>query len=411
MLLFIIVITVLAALVVWPSGPNFFGRKSMKLGLDLKGGVQLMYKLDTSELSDADTAQAQQGVIDVIERRINTLGVAEPVIQSTEIGNAPGILIELPGVSDTEKAKELIGQTAQLVFKETNADGEFVATNLTGAHLIGAEATYEQGSNSQGFQSATPVVSLRFDAEGAEIFKDITTQNLQLPVAIELDGEILSAPTVQSVIENGEAVITGIDSIDEAKELALLLKAGALPVPIQLESENIIGATLGLESIQASLLAGLLGIVLVCIFMIIYYRKAGVLAVIALGIYTIISMAVFKLIPITLTLAGLAGFIFSIGAAVDANVLVFERLKEELAKGKEINTAIEESFKRSWSSIWPSNVASLITAAILYFGTTGMVRGFAVTLAIGILVSMFTAITVTRTLMRIWGKNIKKVTI
>lgn len=408
----IIIITALAVAIVLPNGLTLFDRQSMKLGLDLKGGVQLVYLLDTSGVKDANNDQIKQQVINIIERRINTIGVAEPNIQGTEVAGKPGIIIELPGVGDTGKAKELIGQTAQLIFKEQDASGNFIATELTGKNLKKANATYNKSNTStQGFQSATPIVELTFNPDGADLFRQITTKNLQKPVAIELDSQIISAPTVQSVIEDGQAIITGLDSIGEAKELAILLNAGALPVPIKLESENQIGATLGLESIQTSLLAGLLGVVLICIFMAVYYRKAGLLAIAALGVYAITSLALFKLIPITLTLAGLAGFIFSVGAAVDANVLVFERLKEELNNKKEVNTAIEDSFKRSWSSIWPSNMASLITAAILYYGTSGMVRGFAITLAIGILVSMFTAITVTRTLMRIWGKNITKVTI
>lgn len=410
-LLGIIIVTALAIAIVWPSGLSLFGRDTMRLGLDLKGGAQLVYVLDTSGVEGSSTDEIKQQVINIIERRINTLGVTEPLIQGTEVGGKPGVMIELPGVQDTNVAKELIGQTAQLVFKEQDASGNFVPTELTGKDLKKANATYNNSKNSQGFQSATPIVELTFNSEGADLFRQITTKNLQKPVAIELDNQIISAPTVQTVIEDGQAVITGLESIQEAKELALLLNAGALPVPISLESENQIGATLGLESIQSSLVAGLLGVVLICIFMAVYYRKAGLLAIAALGVYAVISLAIFKLIPITLTLAGLAGFIFSVGAAVDANVLVFERLKEELNNKKEINTAIEDSFKRSWSSIWPSNVASLITAAILYYGTAGMVRGFAITLAIGILVSMFTAIIVTRTLMRIWGKSIKRVTL
>lgn len=410
-LVVVLIITILAGFIVWPSGLEISGRETMKLGLDLKGGVQLIYGLDTSGTS-VDEETAKQGVIDVIEMRINTLGVSEPIIQGTEVGGKPGVIVELPGVSDTAKAKELIGQTAQLVFKQLDESGQFVATELTGAYLKKANATYDQSSSSSsGFQSASPVVELEFTADGATMFKEITANNLQKQVAIELDGQILSAPTVQTTIEDGQAIITGIESIQEAKDLALLLNAGALPVPITLESENQIGATLGYESIQSSIIAGLLGILLICLFMGIYYKKAGLLAIVALGVYGIISLAIFKLIPVTLTLAGLAGFIFSMGAAVDANVLVFERLKEEIDNGKLIGIAIEDSFKRSWSSIWPSNVASLITAAILYYGTTGMIRGFAITLAIGILVSMFTAITVTRTLMRLWGQNIKKVTI
>lgn len=385
----------------------------MPLGLDLQGGVQLTYILNTDQLGGRSEAQAQQGVIDVIDRRINSLGVTEPVIQSTQIGSKPAVNIELPGISDISVAKNLIGQTAQLVFKEQDESGNFANTNLTGQYLEKATATIDPsaGQGSSGFSGGAPVVELKFNSEGAGLFRDITTRNLQKPVAIELDGAILTAPTVQSAIQDGSAIITGIDSIKEAKDLATLLNAGALPVPIELVSENKIGATLGQDSIRTSLAAGLLGILLIVLFMIIYYRRAGWFAVIALGIYGLITLAIYKLIPVTMTLAGIAGFLFSLGAAVDANILVFERLKEEIAKGREITASIEDSFRRSWSSIWPSNMASLITAVILYYGTTGLVKGFAVTLAIGIMVSMFTAITVTRTLLRLWGKSIKKVTI
>lgn len=405
------VIVALAVVFILPKTIEVPGRENMKLGLDLKGGVQLTYTLDLSTVENTTPAQAKQEAINVIEKRINKLGVAEAVIQSTDVDNQPGIMIELPGVSDTATAKDLIGQTAQLVFKKLDEEGNFVATELTGANLKSAKATFNQGSQAGGFSSAEPIVELSFNETGTELFAQLTKENIQKQLAIELDGEIISAPTVQTEITDGQAIITGIGDIEEAKELALLLNAGALPVPIILVAENSIGATLGQESIENSLLAGILGIILVAVFMMIYYRKAGILASIALFVYLVLSMAIFKLIPVTMTLAGIAGFIFSVGAAVDANVLVFERFKEELKKGKEAHQAIEESFKRSWSSIWPSNMASIITAIILYYGTTGMVRGFAVTLAIGIFVSLFTAVTFTRTLMRIWGKNIKRVTL
>ena len=409
----ILVITVFAGLVVWPKGPSFLKRSSQPLGLDLQGGVQLTYILKVDQLKERSEEQAQRGVIDVIDRRINVLGVTEPVIQATNIGNQPAVNIELPGISDIEQAKNLIGQTAQLIFKEQGSNGLFQATELTGSYLENADATFDSSGNNSGsgFQAAAPIIELRFNKEGADLFRDLTTRNLQKPIAIELDGQILTAPTVQTTIDDGEAIITGVESIQEAKKIATLLNAGALPVPIELVNENKIGATLGRESIRTSLAAGFLGVVLVALFMAIYYRRAGLLAIIALGIYALITLAIFKLIPVTMTLAGIAGFLFSMGAAVDANILVFERLKEEVAKGKEMSSAIEDSFKRSWSSIWPSNMASLITALILYYGTNGIVRGFAVTLAIGILVSMFTAVTVTRTLLRLWGQSIKKVTI
>ncbi|MBM2821029.1 MAG: Protein translocase subunit SecD [Candidatus Berkelbacteria bacterium] len=216
-----------------------------------------------------------------------------------------------------------------------------------------------------------------------------------------MDNEIISAPTVQTVIENGQAVITGKFDIQEAKQLAIELNAGALPVPITLIEQRTIGPTLGSESVQKSLVAGLIGLLLVALFMIIYYRVPGILAIIALLIYTLIVLALFKLIPVTLTLAGIAGFILSVGMAVDANILIFERTKEELSSGKTVGLAIEEGFRRAWPSIRDSNFSSLITCLILYYGTSGLVRGFAVTLAIGILISMFTAITVTRTFLRL----------
>ncbi len=246
-----------------------------------------------------------------------------------------------------------------------------------------------------------PQVGIQFNAEGSEVFEDVTVRNLQKPVAIKLDDLIISTPTVQTVIKDGNAVITGEFTIEEAKNLTIQLNAGALPVPIELTEQRTIGPTLGSESVKKSLTAGLIGIFLVACFMIIYYRLPGLLATIALLIYAFIVLALFKLIPITLTLAGIAGFILSIGMAVDANILIFERTKEELFLKKPISNAIDNGFKRAWASIRDSNVSSLITCLILYFGTTGIVRGFAVTLGIGILISMFTAITVSRTFLKL----------
>ena len=252
-------------------------------------------------------------------------------------------------------------------------------------------------------------MAIQFNNDGAKIFSALTQKNLQKPIAIELDGEIISAPTVQTQIDNGQAVITGKFTIQEAKKLALELNAGALPVPIKLIEQQNIGATLGTESVKKSLVAGLIGLLLVAVFMIVYYRLPGALAVVALFIYTLVTLALFKLIPVTLTLAGIAGFILSVGMAVDANILIFERVKEELNIGKSMGLAIEEGFKRAWSSIRDSNISSLITAGILYYGTTGVVRGFAVTLALGIFISLFTAITVTRTFLRLFvGTSLEK---
>jgi len=396
----ILIITVLTGLIDWPSGPNlsigkYFKELKIHEGLDLQGGTHLVYELDTSKIESRDVDQATQSVINVINRRVNALGVAEPVIQSAKIGGKPTVIVELPGISDVNEAINLIGKTAQLKFKEQDQEtGEFIDTNLTGANLRRAEVQFDKNTGE-------PQVSIQFDSEGSKKFAELTQKNLQKPLAIELDSEIISAPIVQTVIENGQAVITGKFSVEEAKKLAIELNAGALPVPITLVEQRNVGATLGSDSVKKSLVAGLVGLILVAIFMIVYYRVPGLLAVIALTIYTLIVLALFKLIPITLTLAGIAGFILSVGMAVDANILIFERTKEEQALGKTTSLALEEGFKRAWSSIRDSNFSSLITAGILYYGTSGLVRGFAVTLAVGIIVSMFTAIIVTRTFLRL----------
>lgn len=370
--------------------------KDLKIrqGLDLKGGVHLAYQGDFSKIDPKDVEKAHQGVINVIQRRIDALGVAEPTIQKGQIGDKRTIIIELPGVTDTEEAVKLIGQTAQLKFLEKK-DDKWVETGLTGANLRKADVEINP-------ESGDPEVAIEFDAEGAKLFKDITQRNLQKQVAIQLDADIISAPTVQTVISEGKGVITGKFDIKEAKQLAINLTAGALPVPIKLIEQRNISATLGPESIKKSLLAGILGVILVGLFMIFYYKTPGVLAVVALGIYTLIDLALFKLIPVTLTLAGIAGFILSIGMAVDANILIFERMKEELRTGKTLGAAIDEGFKRAWSSIRDSNISSIITSLILIWLGSGLVRGFALTLLIGILVSMFTAITVTRTFLRLF---------
>lgn len=398
----IIIVTALAGLIDYPTAPKNLNLgdwfKSLKVheGLDLQGGTHLVYELDTSKLNSKDITDAGRSVINVIDRRINGLGVSEPSIQTAKIGDKQSVIIELPGVSDVNEAINLIGKTAQLKFQEGDESGaSFKDTDLTGANLKKAEVQFDQNTGD-------PQISIQFDSEGTKKFAEITKRNLEKPLAISLDDEIISAPTVQTAIENGQAVISGKFTIDEAKKLAVELNAGALPVPIKLVEQRNIGATLGNESVKKSLVAGLIGLVLVALFMIIYYKLPGFLSVLALIIYTLIVLAIFKLIPVTLTLAGIAGFILSIGMAVDANILIFERTKEELNAGKTIGASIEEGFKRAWSSIRDSNISSLLTALILYYGTTGLVRGFAVTLAIGIIISLFTAITVSRTFLRLF---------
>lgn len=406
----ILILGFLAGMAVWPKDVWFMKNVDIHLGLDLQGGTQLVYSLDLATVPDNGRADSIEGVRAVIENRINALGVSEPVIQSSRVGETDAVIVELPGIKDVNEAKSLIGETAQLEFWKPALAGEvgpnplmpgFVPSDLTGADLSKASVGFQNAGTGQAAIANVPQVELQFNDSGRDKFKALTEQYLGQQIAIVLDDQPISAPTVQSVITDGSAIISGQFGLDEAKRLSIALNAGALPVPIQLIEERTIGATLGAQSIQKSLFAGAVGLLLIAIFMIAYYRLPGLLATIALLLYTLFSVAIFELIPITLTLAGLAGFILSIGMAVDANILIFERMREELKAGKPLNLAIDLGFKRAWSSIVDSNVSSLITAAILYYTATGLVRGFALTLAIGIAISMFTAITVTKTFLRL----------
>ncbi|MFA7286987.1 MAG: protein translocase subunit SecD [Patescibacteria group bacterium] len=496
------------------------------LGLDLVGGTQLLYDADTSKIPEADRASALEGVRDVIERRVNAFGVAEPLVQTDRSGDNWRVLVELAGVDDVNEAIAQIGETPLLEFKEQDEapaaveltpeqkaalvagdsiakerataalsrvlKGEDFATvakevsedpgskdsggdlgyikrdildidfanaafdtlavggvtqrlvktafgyhiiekiderkaedGATEAHLrhilvrVPTEQDYLAGDASAGWKNTTlsgkqlktalvvfdpqtsqPQVQLTFDDEGAKLFEEITGRNIGKPVGIFLDGQPISVPTVQQAIIGGQAVITGTFTVDEAKLLAQRLNAGALPVPITLLSQQTIGARLGAVAIADSLKAALVGFVLVGLFMIFYYRLPGLLAVLALLVYGSLVLALFKFWPVTLTLAGIAGFILSVGMAVDANVLIFERMKEELRRGQPLGVAVELGFPRAWTSIRDSNVSSLITCLILYWFGTSIVRGFALTLAIGIIISMFSAISVTRTFLR-----------
>lgn len=408
----IILLVVGAAIVDWPSGPAVLGRDKLRLGLDLQGGSHLVYTADLSKIEDKSKSEAVSSVIEVIRRRIDALGVSEPIIQETKVSGESAVIVELPGVTDIEQAKSLVGKTAQLEFYEQSGEAAetaeptadspipgFKPTGLNGSHLTRAEVNF--GGTNSATTSGGPEISLNFTSDGAKLFKEITTRNVGKPVAIVLDNEVISAPTVQSVIENGQAVITGKFTIEEAKDLSIQLNAGALPVPINLVEERTVGATLGNESIKKSLMATIIGALLVALFMIIYYRYLGLVAAVALIFYSLIALAIFKLVPVTMTLAGLAGFILSIGMAVDANILIFERTKEEERAGKDELTSIKEGFSRAWPSIRDSNVSTIITCIILGWFGTGLVRGFALTLGIGVLVSMFSAITITRTILEL----------
>ena len=406
--LVLIGILILAAGMVFlasPTGPTklpyqWLKELKLKLGLDLQGGSQLIYEADLTQIKSGEEAEAINGARDVIERRVNAFGVSEPLVQ---VQGDRRIVVELPGVTDLNRAVDEIGKTPFLEFKEPNPDIDpnnqqitpdqaFVSTGLNGAQFERADVNFDQGGQ--------PSILLNFNDEGKKLFAEITKRNVGKPVAIYLDGELLSAPTVQQEITAGQATITGDFTIEEAKDLKQNLNAGALPVPINLVGQANVGASLGQESIEKSLFAGVVGILGVIIFMLAYYRIQGFVAAFALLLYSAIIIVVYKFFGITLTLAGLAGFFLSIGIAVDANVLIFERVREALREGLDPIAAVEDGFKHAWTSIRDSNLSSLISVVIMYTFTTSIVRGFALTLGIGVLVSMFSAINVSRTLLR-----------
>jgi preprotein translocase subunit SecD len=398
----------------WMGKIPSVGERQFTLGLDLLGGAHLLYQADFTGLApDVDKAAAMQGVRDVVERRVNFFGVAEPVVQ---ISGTNRLIVEIAGVKDVNQAIKLIGETPLLEFKEQgtaqanlvngkiqlNANGGWVSTGLSGKQLKRASVTFDS-------QTRKPQVSLEFDAEGTALFAAITKRNLGKPVAIFLDGAIISSPTVQSEITDGSAVITGSFGAAEAKLLATRLNSGALPVPIKLISQQTIGSSLGAQSLKDSLRAGIWGLVLVALFMIVFYRLPGATAVLALGVYTLIVLAIYKFLPVTLSLAGIAGFILSLGMAVDANILIFARIKEEIAAGKALTVASNEGFRRAWLSIRDSHMTTLIGAGILFLFTTSIVRGFALTLGVGVLTSLLTATVVTRAFLALftgaWGQR------
>ncbi len=378
-----------------------------KLGLDLQGGIDLVLKADVSDIEEGERDEALVSAKEIIERRVNSLGVSEPVVQTSKVGGEYRIIVQLPGVEDVEQAKSLVGQTAKLEFREFKDEEIQPSTvptlentkpsGVDGTDLKRATTDFQQASQDQ--DQGGPVVNFKIRGESVEKFSELTRRLIGKPLVVFLDDVPISAPTVQSEISE-EGIITGV-SAEEAKRLAIQLNAGALPVKkIEIIQERTIGATLGQQSINRSLVAGAIGLIIVGLFMIAYYGFWGLLASMALMVYSLIVFVLFKSVPITLTLAGIAGFILSIGMAVDANILIFERMKEELRAGRTRTQAVEIGFSRAWNSIRDSNVSSLITSAILFWFGTGSVRGFALALAIGIMVSMFTAITVTRNFLR-----------
>jgi preprotein translocase subunit SecD len=387
----------------------------IKQGLDLQGGTRVVLKADMSTIAQADRTTALESARNVIARRVDLFGVSEPVIQTSIVGEEYRISVELPGVKDINEALNLIGRTAQLDFRElaptaTQAAflSDFIQTGLTGKNLKKSAVQFNS-------QNGEPEVALVFDEEGAKQFSDITGRNIGKQVAIFLDDMLVTYPRVNTQITGGEAVISGQFTFEDAKNLSIQLNAGALPVPIEILEQKDVDASLGQESINRSLRAGAIGLGMVMVFMVLLYGAQGVIADIALVVYGLITLALYKLIPVTITLPGLAGFILSIGMAVDSNILIFERMKEEIRMGKPWSTAMELGFGRAWDSIKDANVASLITSFILFnpldwsfLNSSGMVRGFALTLGLGIITGLFTGIVVTRTLMRLFYRPSKK---
>ena len=428
------------------------------LGLDLQGGTHLVYQADVSDIAEKDRTGAMESVRDVIERRVNAFGVSEPVVQANKsINGEYRIVADLAGVKDVSEAIKMIGETPILEFKEQSSAAQAVPvdasstgeinldlssswqnTELTGKYLKRSSVQFNPNDGS-------PEVSLEFDTEGSKLFEEVTARNIGKPVAIFLDGYVISAPTVNEKITGGQASISGRFNIEEAKLLVKRLNSGALPVPISLISQKTVESSLGFQSIDNSLKAGLVGLLLVSLFMILYYRLPGFLSVLSLLVYGLTVLAIFKALPvwlalvviiimislifytfnelkifngtlallfaiiglllffyalkpITLTLSGIAGLILSIGIAVDANILIFARTREELKLGKSVSQAVDSGFKRAWPSIRDGNVSTLITCLILMFFGTSTIQGFGTTLFIGIAVSLFSAIVITHTL-------------
>ena len=374
-LIITIVLVVLAIIAVFPV------EKKIRLGLDLKGGSHILLEcVDTPEAPlDEDSVKR---VVEIVRNRIDQLGVTEPLIVRQ---GERRVLVQLPGIVDPQRAVEIIGKTALLEFKD-----ETGKTLLTGATLKNAQVQYDRFGR--------PTVSISFNEEGAKLFGQATTANVGKPIGIYLDGNLISNPVVQEPILQGDAQITGQFTLDEAQNLAILLRAGALPVKVVVAEERSVGPSLGRDSITSGLRAAVIAGILVFIFMFIFYGWLGILADIALVCYALFTLALLSILQATLTLPGIAGFILSVAMAVDANVLIFERIKEEYRAGKTWRAAIQAGFDKAFRTILDSNVTTIIAAVLLFFIGSGSVRGFGVTLTLGIICSMFTGIWVTRIL-------------
>lgn len=402
----VILLAIAAGIFVYPK---WIGAKwrPWHLGLDLQGGSHLVYRVDLSNVTEASQESVLSGLRDVIEKRVNLFGVSEPQVYIAKEGNQSNLVVELAGVKEVSAAIKQIGETPTLLFAEVFQNGtstQFAPIGLTGQYVTGAQMNFNPTTQA-------PLVLIDFNDQGAKILGDFTTNGVGKQIAVFLDGQLIQTAVIQEAITDGHAQISGNFTVKEAQELVQRFNAGALPAPITLINQNTTSATLGQDSLRDAIKAGILGTLLVMLFMIIYYRSLGIFSTVALVAYIALTLAVFKLASITMTLAGVAGFILTIGMAVDANILIFERVKEEMKRGLSRAAAMHEGFRHAWPSIRDSNTSTIITSAILYFFTSSFVQGFALTLFIGVVVSMFTAITLTRLMLDVFARDKKPATV
>ncbi len=401
----ILIVGFLLAYFVWATQANPLSAYRFKLGLDLAGGTELVYRADMSDTDPAEREDALSALHGVIERRVNLFGVAEPIVQTEEASTLSGItedrlIVALPGVTDISAAVKALGETPTLEFRlvEEVFDGDtaqqaYLPTGLTGRYLENASLQFGSGATAG---LAAPQVLLNFNPEGAELFEKITKENVGRTLAIFLDGQPISTPIIQEAIPGGQAVVSGDFTAPEARDLVRNLNFGALPVPIELQSSSSVGPTLGSIAIDAGVRAGSIGFVVVILFMIFWYRLPGLIASIALVEYLLIMLSIIKVVPITLTASGIAGLIITLGMAVDANILIFERSKEELRGGKSPREAIHIGFSRAWPAIRDGHLTMIISGAILFWLGTSIVQGFALVFVLGVLASFISAVSISR---------------
>ena len=406
-------VSALAALVVgfllvyfvWATEADPLSSYRFKLGLDLAGGTELVYKADMSQTAAGERSDALSALQGVIERRVNLFGVAEPLVQTEEASALSGttedrLIVDLPGVTDIKAAVAALGETPTLDFRlvaptttGTTTTATFIPTGLTGRYLASASLQFGSGATAG---LAAPQVLINFNSDGAKLFEKITSENVGRQLAIFLDGQPISVPVIQEAIPGGQATISGNFTAPEARDLVRNLNFGALPVPIELQSSSAVGPTLGAAAISAGVVAGIVGFIIVALFMLAWYRLPGLIAAVALAEYVAFMLAVIKVVPVTLTASGIAGLIISVGMAVDANVLIFERTKEELRAGKSPREAVHIGFQRAWPAIRDGHLTMIISGVILFWLGTSIVQGFALVFVLGVLASFISAVALSR---------------